>query len=213
VIRYLTGATGLYLEGGLSFERDIGLMIQPGNNYHGRVQHYPVWAADNGAFSSRRSFDAAKFRAMLAQGNLDFWRDTCLFVAAPDVVGDARATLRRFPEWAREIRDLGFPVALVAQDNLECVLEDVPWDLVDVLFVGGSTEWKINIGAEICVDYARALGKRTHMGRVNSCKRLTLANSWGVDSADGTFLAFGPRKNLPRLLRWFTKCQKSPWSC
>jgi len=43
------------------------------------------------------------------------------------------------------------------------------------------------------------------MGRVNSYKRLALANSWGVDTADGTFLGFGPTQNLPRLCSWLDK--------
>jgi hypothetical protein len=40
------------------------------------------------------------------------------------------------------------------------------------------------------------------MGRVNSQKRFSYAQSIGCDSADGTFLAFGPTQNLPRLLSW-----------
>lgn len=213
-INYLTGATGAYLESGIATERGIGLLIQPGNHYHLRVQHYPAWAADNGAFSKKHGFNPVKFRAMLAQPNLRANVTTCLFVAAPDVlrvlddgtvIGDARATLDQFPTWAREIRELGYPVALVAQNGLEDMLHLVPWDLVDVLFLGGSTEWKLGAGARACVEFARALGKGTHMGRVNSYKRLALAQGWGVDTADGTFLAYGPTQNLPRLLAWLDK--------
>lgn len=40
------------------------------------------------------------------------------------------------------------------------------------------------------------------MGRVNSLRRLRHAAAIGCDSADGTYLAFGPDRNLPRLLDW-----------
>ena len=41
--------------------------------------------------------------------------------------------------------------------------------------------------------------------RVNSLKRLRYAASIGCHSADGTCLAFGPDRNLPRLLGWLTQ--------
>jgi hypothetical protein len=40
------------------------------------------------------------------------------------------------------------------------------------------------------------------MGRVNSLHRFQLATSFGFDSADGTYLAFGPTINLERLTGW-----------
>ena len=215
MIRYLTGCTGEYLEAdGLAFRYGVGLLIQPGNSYRSRLNRYPAWAADNGAFSKVRTFDPARFREMLWDPRCREARSTCLFVVAPDrlvvlpdgtVIGDAQGTLDDFPAWAREIRALGYPVALVAQDGLEGLLDRVPWDLVDVLFLGGSTEWKLGDGARRCVDEARARGKRTHMGRVNSYKRLSLADEWNVDTADGTYLGFGPRKNLPKLLGWLDR--------
>lgn len=157
------------------------------------------------------------FLLMLLQPLLKEAIATCLFVAAPDVLivhadgtvtGNAEATLLRFPMWRQVISSLGFPVALVAQDGLECMLDRVPWQDVDVLFIGGSTEWKLSSGAKACVDEARRLGKRTHMGRVNSYKRLALAQSWGMDTADGTFLKYGPETNLPHLLRWLDKLEQ-----
>jgi hypothetical protein len=215
-IRYLTGATGEYLENGTATEQGIGLLIQPGNQYHRRVHLYPAWGGDNGAFG-KHGFNAVRFRAMLAQPHLKAHRDTCLFIAAPDVlrhlpsgdvIGDAEATLAQFPAWAEEIRTHGFPVALVAQNGLETMLEAVPWDQVDVLFVGGSTEWKLSEAARMCVEEAQRRGKRTHMGRVNSYKRLALAASWGIDTADGTFLKYGPETNVPRLCSWLRKARQ-----
>jgi hypothetical protein len=43
------------------------------------------------------------------------------------------------------------------------------------------------------------------MGRVNSRRRLRIAAQMGCHSADGTFLAFGPDRNLPHLLGWLAE--------
>ncbi len=40
------------------------------------------------------------------------------------------------------------------------------------------------------------------MGRVNSRKRLGIADEMGCATADGTYLAFGPTKNFARLTSW-----------
>lgn len=211
MIRYLTGAATKGAEA-VAFERGIGLMIQPGNSYHLKVGSYPFWAADNGAFTkSPKGFDPVKFRAMLQRETLSEFAGSCLFVVAPDrlvvlpdgtVVGDAAGTLEQFPAWAQEIRAAGFPVALVAQNGLETMLDRVPWGLVDVLFIGGSTEWKLSEEARVCIAEAKHRGKMTHMGRVNSLTRLSRATEMLIDTADGTFLMFAPKTNLPRLLRW-----------
>lgn len=216
MIRYLSGAHNQALVA-VATQHGVGLMIQPGNTYHKVVQDYPAWAADNGMFTkTKKGFSALAFILMLLQPNLLANVSRCLFVAAPDVlivgqdgsvVGDAAKTLLRFPLWASVIRSLGYPVALVAQDGLENLLDNVPWNDVDVLFLGGSTEWKLSEAAHRCSDEAKRRGKRTHMGRVNSYRRLALANSWGIDTADGTYLKYGPDVNLPNLLSWLERLQ------
>lgn len=127
-------------------------------------------------------------------------QDRALFAVAPDVVGNARATLERAGEWLPIIRDLGFPAALAAQDGLEHL--DIPWDDFDVLFVGGSTEWKLGPAARRIVLMAKRRGKHVHFGRVNSARRFEYATAIGCDSADGTYIAFGPDVNLPKALSW-----------
>src|SRR6266508_1220165 len=96
----------------------------------------------------------------------------------------------------------GYPVALVAQDGLEHLT--VPWHSFDVLFIGGGTAWKLGPAAADLAAQARAHGRRVHCGRVNSLRRLRYAASIGCDSVDGTFLAYGPDRNLPVLLRWLS---------
>lgn len=122
------------------------------------------------------------------------------FVVAPDVVADAAATMERSLPWLERIRELGHPAALVAQDGLENMT--VPWDAFDVLFIGGSTEWKLGPAAAALSREAKQKGKWVHMGRVNSLGRMRHAMLTGCDSVDGTFIAFGPDQNLPKVLGW-----------
>ncbi|MGW4639577.1 hypothetical protein ACWEN6_13665 [Sphaerisporangium sp. NPDC004334] len=41
-----------------------------------------------------------------------------------------------------------------------------------------------------------------HMGRVNSETRARYAAHLGCASVDGTYLTYGPRTNLPKVLGW-----------
>ena len=125
---------------------------------------------------------------------------TCLFAVAPDVVGDAAATLEKSLPWLPKIRALGYPAAFVAQDGQEDL--SLPWDDFDVLFIGGTTEFKLGRYARQLVADSKARGMWVHMGRVNSRKRFRYADAIGCDSVDGTFLTFGPDINLPKLLGW-----------
>jgi len=156
-----------------------------------------TWCADNGCFGKGYPGDE-KWLGWLERNAHE--APSCLFATAPDVVGDAAATLERSAPWLPKIRALGYPAALVAQDGLEAL--EVPWDEFDVLFLGGTTEWKLGPWARELTRQAKDRGKWVHMGRVNSERRYRYANAIGCDSADGTFLVFGPDKNLPRLKTW-----------
>lgn len=156
-----------------------------------------TWCADNGCFGKGYPGDAGWF-GWLQKHAAD--APTCAFAVAPDVVGDAAATLARSLPWLPQIRALGYPAALVAQDGLEALT--VPWDAFDVLFIGGTTEWKLGRHARALIREAKERGKRVHMGRVNSAQRYRYAEHIGCDSVDGTYLTFGPDVNLPKLLAW-----------
>lgn len=173
----------------------IGLLKTPNTGY--RVNDVKVWALDNGCFTDCYPGDEAYLDLL---DNLSHSRDRCLFVAAPDVVGDASATLVSFHRMAHRIRAKGWPVALVLQDGMENL--SIPWDKLDWVFVGGSTEWKLGPGAQRLVAEAKARGKMAHMGRVNSLRRLRYATMIGCDTADGTALAFNPSARLAEVLSW-----------
>lgn len=158
-----------------------------------------TWAADTGCFSKAVQYQHGRYITWLEE-RMAPYRATCLFATAPDVVGDAEATWVRSRPLLPLIRALGYPAALVAQDGIERL--PIAWDAFDVLFIGGTTEWKLSrTVVELAAD-ARAHDKRVHCGRVNSLTRLRRAKAMGCHSADGTFLAFGPDKNLPRVRNW-----------
>ena len=109
----------------------------------------------------------------------------CLFVSCPDVVADARATLRLFEQWRPALqylwatvneddvdpgRPVHQPIALVAQDGQERL--PVPWEHLQALFVGGSTQWKLGPHAAALIREAKRRDKWVHVGRVNTLRRI-----------------------------------------
>jgi hypothetical protein len=137
-----------------------------------------------------------------------YGREHCLWMLAPDVPFDAAGTLELSRKWLAPIRELGVPAAFAAQDG--CDVVGLPWDEFDALFLAGSTEWKIGPVAERLAREARDRGKWVHMGRVNSLRRLRIAEWFGCDTADGTYLKFGPDKNLARLRGWLDELHHTP---
>jgi hypothetical protein len=180
------------------------------------------WCADNGIYSRAYPGDGQYLRWLA--GLPDPAR--CRFAVAPDVVADHNATLARSWPMLRRIRGLGLPVALCAQNG--ATPDDMPWDYIDVVFLAGIVEcvpcgfvpdvadlpmqtcpeghqlaeWKTSAVAAAITAEAKRRGLWVHMGRVNTRSRVLAAKRMGCDSADGTYLAYGPDQNLPRLLSW-----------
>lgn len=193
VCRHPTGITREI--GELNYRSHLGLLVTPRmvNGIEQALALGVTWAADNDCFNG---FDKPKFLDLL---KLVSKYPGCKFVTAPDVVGDAVATLTRFRMWQPVIRNhFGLPVALVAQDGLESL--PIDWDAFDALFIGGSTEWKLSNYAALLVKEAKQRGKWTHVGRINSNRRLQWAKAIGVDSADGTGYAKFSKQALARAL-------------
>lgn len=177
------------------------------------------WCADNGCFSEQ--FDERQWFAFLERNA--YAAADCAFAVAPDVVGDHAATVERSAPWLAKIRALGYKVAFVAQDGWNA--DTVPWDDIDVVFIGGSDAFKVGVapagrvrplrldGTPLADDVpsiqvvkdAKAHGKAVHMGRVNTRCRYRFAAMIGCDSADGTCLTKGNTaiaENLPAVLGW-----------
>ncbi len=191
---YLSGAKNAAIRDDLATGR-IGLLQTPANAYN--LGDVAVWAMDNGCFTETYPGDEAYLSLLRKHAP---HADRCLFAAAPDVVGDAVATLERSGHMFAPIRALGYRAALVLQNGMESMA--LPWDDFDAVFVGGSTEWKLSLQAADLIREAKARGKFVHVGRVNSRTRYDRFAELGCDSADGTFLAFGPDTNAPKLRTW-----------
>lgn len=150
---------------------------------------YPLrglpWACDNSAFAG---FDPDRFIRMLERLRN---HPRCMWVSAPDVVGNAEATLQAFEQWEPVLRvNYGRPVALVAQDGL--TVEDTPWDDIHALFIGGTTDWKLGAEARVLIEAAKARGKWVHVGRVGTKKRIRYCQHVGADSIDGGVFSTHP---------------------
>lgn len=153
-----------------------------------------VWAADNGCFSSRWNYQT--WRSWLATRARP---EEALFAVVPDVVANHEQTLQQWKQHYKFVKDLGFKTAFVLQNG--ATYDTIPWEQFDCLFIGGTTEYKLSKDAKRFTQHTKGLGKWVHMGRVNSQKRIELAVGWGCDSVDGTFLAFGPDINTPKLIK------------
>jgi hypothetical protein len=218
---YLTGASNVTAVAGAALNPNLGLLIQPGTDSYrlADIRAYGWWAADNGCYSAAEGFDIDAWARWIVDVAAAENVDRCLFAVAPDVlrwheaadgrmvpVGDALATLERSEPLLPLIAKLGLPAALVAQDGLEEL--EVPWSSFDVLFIGGSDDWKLGQAAADLAGEARSLGKWIHMGRVNSWKRIAIARLSHCDSFDGTYLRFGPDENWPRLEGWLKRLRR-----
>jgi len=201
----------LYLSGAivpeLADEPGLGFMRTPamGNR---NMPAGSTWAADNGCFAHPERFDLYRYLAWVEREVS--LHPHCLFATAPDVVGDAEETLQRSVPVLDAIREY-VPVALVAQPGMEHMA--LPWDAFDVLFIGGDDAWKDSItGGLLCVERAKWHGKRAHVGRVNTLGRFRRAWEARADSVDGTLLAYGWHRYLPRIRRMHEQAAAAePW--
>lgn len=173
--------------------KHLGVLCSPRRVYSARegIETWN-WAADNDAYSD---WNPDLYRRML---EVIWGMKGCLFVTAPDVVGDAERTLELFEEWYDDLSAVLQPLALVAQDGL--TNEQVPWASIDALFVGGSDEFKMGEEAAALVAEARLRGKWVHMGRVNTQRRMRYAKALRCDSIDGTSLSWFRDTYLPGAL-------------
>ena len=190
----------------LSSHPMMGALATPASLSLSYVKHFKNWGADNGCFTKGDAFSLPEYLAWLDK--MEPIAPACLFATAPDVVADAKATWARSLPTFQLIRDRGFSVALVAQNGIESM--DIQWSAFDAIFIGGSTDWKLSSASESVCREAKKRGMWVHMGRVNSLRRLEIAESFGCDSVDGNFLGFGPDLNIPRLLRWLDSLHGAP---
>ena len=160
---------GVY--GGLGHLYSIG-------GFRGPYPHLP-YALDNGRFpawSSGKEWSEADYLKLLDKASGA--ARAPMWALVPDVVGDRPGTLREWAEWAPRLRTRGWPLAFAAQDGM--TPDDVPDD-ADVVFLGGTTEWKQSVIVPWCARFARV-----HVGRVNTPDMLRYCSEAGAEPCDGT---------------------------
>jgi hypothetical protein len=199
VLLLVQGATSTLRR--LKGAKNLGVLLSP--NAHGTPAvllslGYRM-AVDNNCFSG---FDEPAYLRLLdlIVGYPVLW------VTAPDKVGDAVVTLALFEHWEPILHARGFPVALVAQDGL--TPEQVPWDRIECLFIGGTDNWKLCDEAVALCREAKRRGKLVHVGRCNSFVRIRAAMAMGADSTDGSQFSWWPDRYIPKGLRWIQRATR-----
>lgn len=181
----------------------LGYLLCPHNGTAmDKVKSWGIpYACDNGCFSGFQPGDWFRMiKKVEASGHYPMW------VVAPDLWKRAQTTLDLFRVWQPWLVARGFKLAFAAQDGSEKGL--IPWQEIDCLFLGGSTEWKTGPIAERLTREAHERGKWVHMGRVNTPKRVGICASWGVDSFDGSSFSVRPSRILEGL-EWIKASKQS----
>lgn len=159
------------------------------------------YAIDNGVFgawSSGREWSAEPLFGLLetiGQGRQPMW------TVVPDAIGDKDETLRMWEKYSEAISLFDSPLAFAAQDGM--TPDDVP-ESADIVFMGGSTEWKWR---NLC-DFTAAFN-RVHVGRVNTYRLLWMAHEAGAESCDGTGWFRGCQEQIRGLWRYLEESEKS----
>ena len=173
----------------------IGHLLTPanGNRVKALLADGLSLAADNGCY---RGLDARAFCTMCQR--LQPHAERVLWVAAPDVVANAYATLMRFWLWQPMLAAYKLLVAYVAQDGQEVL--PVPWSQIRCLFVGGSTAWKEGPHALGLIRVAMRRGLWVQGGRVSTQGLIRLFSWAGLDSIDATAFSRWPDQRIPPAL-------------
>jgi hypothetical protein len=178
----------------------LGQLLTPrtGNSIKRIVNNEMIWACDNACFSN---FDSAAYVKMIskAQG-----QPRLKFVTIPDSVGDAAETNKLFKIWFPIFeRYFNVPLAYVLQNGI--LINDIPWDNIEALFIGGTTEFKLGPEVAKIVEVAKSKDKWIHMGRVNTIKRIDYAESIGCDSIDGSSFSMYAETYIPKFIDYMNK--------
>jgi len=200
------------------------MLVMPSNNtgivvgylagsYPGRIGHlfspeglrqthdWMPFALDNGKFacwSRGKPWDESSYIAMLDA--VAERKQVPRWALVPDAVADLEQTKKLWDVWSPRIKSYGWKLAFAVQDGM--TKDDVPRD-ADVVFVGGSTDWKWQTMYQWTQNF-----ERVHVGRVNSPTRLWSCHEAGVESCDGTGWFRGDQNQLNGLITYLDKSFK-----
>lgn len=176
---------------------NVGHLYTPARSE--RVRPWIPYALDNGRYAQTlkgEAFDDDAYWRYLDSFASRSFRP--MWIAVPDVPFNGDETLFWWDRYAFTCREYGIPLALVVQDGMS--VADVEERKPDVVFIGGSTEWKWATVGQWCHAFPRV-----HVGRVNSPDRLYQLHELGAESCDGSgwFRGKAPQVvGLGRFLAW-----------
>lgn len=156
-----------------------------------------LFGADNDCY---KGFDKTKYEKMI---ELLPRTDKLKYVTVEDKVADYEETLKLFDKWYPLLKNEKLPLAFVLQDDIP--INEIPFDKIKCLFIGGSTEYKLSKEVANIVNIAKSKNKWVHMGRVNSVKRIIYADCIGCNSIDGTSFSMFPNTYIPNALKLLSK--------
>jgi hypothetical protein len=157
----------------------VGWLVGPSAMPKTKLRKWMPFACDNDAFAAWTSGNPWSESAWVAMLNrLNSSPFSPLWVLVPDVVANREATLAAWDKYAPKASEYGWPLAFALQDGMSP--GDVPSG-ADIVFVGGTTEWKWKSLPMWCDHFPRV-----HVGRVNELHRLRSCERLGVESVDGT---------------------------
>lgn len=165
------------------FRNRVGWLVGPSAMPKTKLRPWMPFALDNDAFSawtSQKPWKLGPWLEMLHAVKSSGLKPKLVLV--PDVVADREATIISWHEHSATAAAFGWPLAMAVQDGM--TPDDLPSNLKadeDVVFIGGTTEWKWR-----SLPMWAATGRRIHVGRVNEIEKLWVCERFGVESVDGT---------------------------
>jgi len=165
---------------------------------------FPLYFVDNGAFTCWRrgeKFNADLFLKTLEE--VSNYLNPPQFVVVPDLVAKGLRSLEFSLGWLERLKREfpEFNYALAVQDGMS--LEDVEPYIREFayLFVGGTLKWKTATGRE-WIKLAHKHGRKCHIGRVGTARRVRWARRIGADSIDSALplFSFAKWKRFKRAL-------------
>lgn len=188
----------------LKYPKRLGMMIAPRERPDaGFVKTDQPYALDNGRFASTtkgKPWSEEHFRDLCEKAVAS--DNKPLFITAPDVVGDAKKTIKEWGYWSRPngwLKNLRFPLAFVMQDGM--TVGDIPPN-ADWIFIGGSQKWKRANIYRICNAHPNV-----HVGGINSPRRLWICHKSGAKSVDGTGWCRGDKNQWIGLLQYLHRSE------
>jgi len=183
---YTGNAYGKKLEKVIEYELGIMISTSPIFKPNKDFNQVPC-ALDNGAFSAWSKGYPFPEKAFLDTLDTCYKLNLTLdFIVCPDIVTGGEKSLLFSLEWAQGRLRTAPRLALVLQDGMTPeMIDDYTLSFFEVLFVGGTVEWKWKT-AEQWVEHAHKHNKKCHIGQCGKLLSLRMASLLGVDSVDST---------------------------